>query len=69
MGVVYLFRPRAPDDVLSAHAKLQLMAADRNQMPDDPPPFLGSWRNVYIGILIYLALLIVSFYVFTQAFS
>lgn len=45
------------------------MAADRSYMPDDPPPFLGSWRNVYLAILIYLALLIGSFYVFTQAFS
>jgi hypothetical protein len=69
MEVVYLFRPRALDGALTAHAKLQLMAADRSQMPDDPPPFLGSWRNVYLAILIYLALLIGSFYVFTQAFS
>lgn len=66
---MYLFRPRVPDDDLSAHAKLHLMAADRIQMPDDPPPFLGTWRNVYIAILIYLVLLIVSFYLFTQAFS
>ena len=45
------------------------MAADRNQMPDEPPPFLGSWRKVYTTILIYLVLLILSFYVFTRAFS
>jgi len=45
------------------------MAADRSQMPDDPPPLLGSWRHVYIFVLCYLVLLIVSFYVFTQAFS
>jgi hypothetical protein len=45
------------------------MAADRSQMPDEPPPFLGSWRNVYTTVLIYLVLIIVSFYVFTRAFS
>lgn len=38
-------------------------------MPDDPPPILGSWRNVYIFILCYLALLIASFYAFTRTFS
>jgi hypothetical protein len=37
--------------------------------PDEPPPFLGAWRRVYIAILIYLAGLIVSFYVFMRAFS
>jgi hypothetical protein len=45
------------------------MAADRSQLPDEPPPILGSWRNVYITVLIYLLLIIVSFYVFTRAFS
>ena len=66
---MYLFRARAADGPLSTHVKLQLMAADRSQTPDDPPPFLGSWRNVYIAVLIYLAVLIGSFYLFTQAFS
>ena len=45
------------------------MIADRGNIPDDPPPFLGAWRNVYIVVLIYLVLLIVSFYVFMRAFS
>jgi hypothetical protein len=45
------------------------MPADRSHVPDDPPPFMGSWRNVYVAILVYLVLLIVSFYAFTQAFS
>ena len=47
----------------------KLMAADRSQVPDDPPPFLSSWRNVYTAILVYLVLVIVSFYVFTRVFS
>jgi hypothetical protein len=36
---------------------------------DDPPPFLGSWRRVYAGVLLYLLLLIVLFYIFTRVFS
>jgi hypothetical protein len=36
---------------------------------DEPPPFLGSWRRIYTATLIYLALLITSFYVFTKAWE
>ena len=32
-----------------------LHAATRD-VPDEPPPFLGTWRRVYIAILIYLVL-------------
>ena len=45
------------------------MMPDRDEMPDEPPPFLGTWRKVYIAILIYLALIITSFYAFTRAFA
>jgi hypothetical protein len=45
------------------------MAADRLQVPEDPPPFLGSWINVYAAVLIYLAFIIALFYVFTRTFS
>jgi hypothetical protein len=37
-------------------------------MPDEPPPFLGTWRRVYVGILIYLVVLITGFYLFTRAY-
>ncbi|MDQ2899088.1 MAG: hypothetical protein M3Y07_04715 [Acidobacteriota bacterium] len=37
------------------------------EMPDEPPPFLGKWRNVYIFVLVYEALVIASFYLFTRA--
>ncbi|HXA49188.1 MAG TPA: hypothetical protein VNV86_02725 [Candidatus Acidoferrum sp.] len=37
-------------------------------VPDDPPPFLGTWRRVYIGILIYLFVLVTGFYLFTLAY-
>jgi len=38
-------------------------------MPDEPPPFLGTWPRVYAAVLIYLAVLIVLFYAFTRFFS
>ncbi len=37
-------------------------------VPDDPPPFLGTWRRVYIGVLLYLVVVIVIFYLFTRAY-
>jgi hypothetical protein len=36
--------------------------------PDEPPPFLGTWRRIYIAILIYLAALIAVLYLFTRAY-
>jgi hypothetical protein len=36
--------------------------------PDEPPPFLGTWRRVYTAILVYLAVLIAGFYLFTRAY-
>jgi hypothetical protein len=38
------------------------------QVPDDPPPFLRTWRRVYAAVLIYLCLLIAGFYLFTRAY-
>jgi hypothetical protein len=35
---------------------------------DEPPPFLGTWRRVYVFVLFYLAGLIGLFYAFTVAF-
>jgi len=38
--------------------------------PDnEPPPFLGTWRRVYAAVLIYLACVIVAFYIFTRIFA
>jgi hypothetical protein len=45
------------------------MPQDRAEMPDEPPPVLGTWPRVYTAILIYLAALIVLFYAFTRIFS
>jgi hypothetical protein len=36
--------------------------------PDEPPPFLGTWRRVYAAILIYLAAIIAGSYLFTRAY-
>jgi hypothetical protein len=38
------------------------------EVPDDPPPFLGTWRRVYVATLIYLVVIIAVFYLFTRAY-
>jgi hypothetical protein len=30
-------------------------------MIEDPPPFLGSWRNVYLVVVVELAVLVALF--------
>jgi hypothetical protein len=39
-----------------------------SDVPDEPPPFLGTWKRVYIGILIYLGVVIAAFALFTRAY-
>jgi len=36
---------------------------------DEPPPFLGTWRRVYIFVVVYLAFVIAAFYAFSRAFT
>jgi hypothetical protein len=38
-------------------------------VPDQPPPFLRTWRRVYIGVIVYLVLLIAGFFLFTRAYQ
>jgi hypothetical protein len=38
-------------------------------VPEEPPPFLGSWRRIYTAVILYLIALIVLFYLFTRAFA
>ena len=45
------------------------MEFDRREVPDEPPPFLGSWGRVYAVVVAYLAALIATFYVFTRMFA
>ena len=40
---------------------------DLRDVPDDPPPFLGTWRRVYAAVLIYLCLVVAGLYWFTRA--
>jgi len=37
-------------------------------VPDEPPPFLGTWKRVYAAVLLYLVGIISLFYLFTRAF-
>jgi hypothetical protein len=39
------------------------------QVPDEPPPFLGTWKRVYTVVALYLAALIALFYWFTRTFN
>jgi hypothetical protein len=36
---------------------------------NEPPPILGSWRNMYLVVLGWLAFLILLFYAFTRYFA
>lgn len=35
----------------------------------EPPPILGSWTNMYVFVIGFLALLILLFYLFTSHFA
>jgi hypothetical protein len=35
---------------------------------EEPPPFGGSWRALYAVVLAWLGVLVVLFYLFTEAF-
>ena len=37
--------------------------------PDQKPPFLGSWRNVYIAVLLLLALYMVVMGALTRVYA
>ncbi|MGA2268699.1 MAG: hypothetical protein ABSH44_09545 [Bryobacteraceae bacterium] len=41
---------------------------DLRDVPDEPPPFLGTWRRVYAAVLIFLCVIIAGLYLFTRAF-
>ena len=38
-------------------------------VPDEPPPFLRTWRRVYTATLIYLVLIITVCYIFTRIYK
>jgi hypothetical protein len=42
---------------------------DPHDVVDEPPPFLRTWPRVYGAVLIYLAVVITTLYLFTRAFE
>jgi len=36
---------------------------------EEGPPFLGSWGRLYAAVLVYLALLVIAFFVFQTSFT
>lgn len=44
-------------------------AEDPTRNPAELPPFLNTWRKMYIAVLVHLALLILLFYAFTRYFE
>jgi hypothetical protein len=36
---------------------------------EERPPIFGTWRKLYLAVLLHLALLIVLFYFFSEAFK
>jgi hypothetical protein len=45
------------------------IAPPKKPVIDEAPPFLGSWPKVYRFVLIYLALVIVLFWLFTKHYA
>ena len=44
-------------------------AQETRQVVDEPPPFLGTWGRVYVGVLLYLLGLIALFWAFGSAYT
>jgi hypothetical protein len=38
---------------------------DRSDDQDGPPPFMRSWNNIYIAVVIYTCVLILALYLVT----
>jgi hypothetical protein len=38
-------------------------------MPEEPPPFFGSWKRIYIAVALYLCALIALFTAFTRGLN
>ncbi len=41
---------------------------DARDVPDEPPPFLRTWKRVYAAVLIYLAAIIAVFYAVARSY-
>ena len=51
----------------SADQPPETVSTDRGK--EEPPPFLGSWRRVYLAIVIYLVTVIALFGLFTRSLN
>ena len=40
-----------------------------NGINDEKPPILGSWKNIYLVVLLNLTAIIILFYFFSEAFQ
>jgi hypothetical protein len=38
-------------------------------IPDDPPPILGSWNRMYAFVLVVHVLLLIGFYLISRAYT
>jgi len=43
--------------------------AEKTNDDQEKPPILSSWKQLYIAVLLNLALIIIIFYLFTEAFD
>jgi hypothetical protein len=39
-----------------------------HDVPDEPPPFLGTWKRVYTAVLVYLVVIIAAAYLFARIY-
>ena len=38
------------------------------EAPDEAPPFLGTWRRIYLAVMIYLCVIVAVSYLFSRAY-
>lgn len=59
-------RGPAPDPGADAQPPLDAPLRDTQLTVHDPPPFLGSWRKVYIFVLVSQAIVIILLAIFGE---
>jgi hypothetical protein len=42
--------------------------SELSSAPDEPPPFFGEWKRIYLFVLLYLFILIAILYAITLSF-
>jgi hypothetical protein len=42
---------------------------EHGPLSEEPPPILRTWKRIYLGVIGWLGLLIVLFYLFARTFS